>query len=280
MYTARQVSELLGLSIHQVRRFARQGYLTPERTPQNHYRFSFQDLTFLRTTSTLLDRGPQGRRVHRALRELRRHYPSSRSLAELNLAREDETIVAFDGGAAWEAESGQVIFPFAAPQTKPTCPPEPSPEIEKDVVDLPVVANARNARAWFDRAVALEERSPVTSRQAYRMAIKLKPDLIEARINLGRLLHDAGQVTEAIDHYRAALEVDGGSAIAATNLGVALEDVDRPAEAFTAYAAAIAADPSYADAHFNIAKLYEQAGDELAALRHLRTYRDLVRTEV
>ena len=62
---------------------------------------------------------------------------------------------------------------------------------------------------------------------------------------------------------------------AAYNLGIALEDEGRHQEAFTAYAQALAVDPNYAEAHFNIAKLYEQAGDELAAIRHLRTYRQL-----
>ena len=54
-----------------------------------------------------------------------------------------------------------------------------------------------------------------------------------------------------------------------------MEDEGRHREAFTAYAQALAVDPNYAEAHFNIAKLYEQAGDEVAAIRHLRTYREL-----
>ena len=65
---------------------------------------------------------------------------------------------------------------------------------------------------------------------------------------------------------------------AAYNLGIVLEDEGRFQEAFTAYAQAIAVDPNYAEAHFNIAKLYEHAGDDLAAARHLRTYRELTKS--
>ncbi|MCH7706507.1 MAG: hypothetical protein IIB33_05615 [Chloroflexi bacterium] len=36
--------------------------------------------------------------------------------------------------------------------------------------------------------------------------------------------------------------------------------------------------PNYAEAHFNIARLYEHAGDDLAAVRHLRTYRELTKS--
>ena len=92
------------------------------------------------------------------------------------------------------------------------------------------------------------------------------------------LLHALGQHAEAIEHYRIVLTVAPDYAPAAYNLGIALEDDGRFQEAFTAYAQAIAVDPNYAEAHFNIAKLYEHAGDDLAAVRHLRTYRELTKS--
>ena len=106
----------------------------------------------------------------------------------------------------------------------------------------------------------------------------LNPTHHDARINLARLLHAMGQPAEAIEHYRIVLTVAPDHAPAAYNLGIALEDDGRFQEAFTAYAQAIAVDPNYAEAHFNIAKLYEHAGDDLAAVRHLRTYRELTKS--
>ncbi|MCH8253871.1 MAG: tetratricopeptide repeat protein [Gemmatimonadetes bacterium] len=92
----------------------------------------------------------------------------------------------------------------------------------------------------------------------------------------GRWVHHVP--AEAIEHYRIVLTVAPDHAPAAYNLGIALEDDGRFQEAFTAYAQAIAVDPNYAEAHFNIAKLYEHAGDDLAAVRHLRTYRELTKS--
>jgi hypothetical protein len=40
----------------------------------------------------------------------------------------------------------------------------------------------------------------------------------------------------------------------------------------------VTVDPNYAEAHFNIGKLYERAGDDLAAVRHLRTYKELTKS--
>ena len=47
-------------------------------------------------------------------------------------------------------------------------------------------------------------------------------------------------------------------------------------EAREAYLACLADDPAYAEAHYNLARLSERAGDLAAALRHLMAYRRLV----
>ena len=272
MYSSREVSELVGLSVTQVRRFARTGFLSPQRTHQNHYRFSFQDLTFLRNTTALFATALSRQLIYRALRELRRQQPADRPLSELRLTAGKTTIVASDGDATWYPVSGQFVFDFAAIEH-----PTPISPIEDGVPpdDLPMVEEVK-AEAWFDRGCALEADRPIEARQAYRRVLALDPSHANARINLGRLLHAAGQTEEAIEHYHIVLTGSPGNAIAAFNLGVALEDKSREQDAFTAYAQALASDPNCADAHFNIAKLYEGAGDQVSALRHLRTYRDLM----
>jgi tetratricopeptide (TPR) repeat protein len=110
---------------------------------------------------------------------------------------------------------------------------------------------------------------------AYRRALELDPDLADAHLNLGRLLHEAGHLAAAESHYRQALAIEPEDALAAYNLGVALQDQQRPREAAAAYRHAIALDPELADAHFNLSGVYEQLGDKAAAFRHLRTYRSL-----
>jgi tetratricopeptide (TPR) repeat protein len=50
---------------------------------------------------------------------------------------------------------------------------------------------------------------------------------------------------------------------------VLLEDQGKPDEATTAYERAVRADPQLADAHYNLALLYERAGRDRDAVRHL-----------
>jgi tetratricopeptide (TPR) repeat protein len=273
VFTSREVSELVGLSTEQVRHFARKGFLSPERTPRNHYRFTFRDLSFFRTTSQLLEADLPRHRVHRALRELRRQHPADRPLSELHLIVNDDSVLARDDDTTWEAESGQMLLDFAPSDDtgvvaalRPVEPPPARRRVRK-----------RDAEAWYDRGCLIEEEDPAEARQAYRRALALNPTHVDARINLGRLLHAIGQIEEAVEHYRIVLSTAPESAMAAYNLGIALEDLEMPQAAFAAYAQAIAAEPALADAHFNIAKLYEHAGDDLAALRHLREYRELVK---
>src|SRR5438046_716968 len=53
-YTSRDVAKLLGLTVAQVRGFARDGFLTPGRGPRGELLFSFQDLVILRTAKGLV----------------------------------------------------------------------------------------------------------------------------------------------------------------------------------------------------------------------------------
>jgi len=134
------------------------------------------------------------------------------------------------------------------------------------------------AEQQYERGCEMEARSPIRACEAYRHALALWPDHPGARINLGRLLHEAGAADDAEGHYRRALAARPDDAVAAFNLGVALEDLGRRQEAVEAYQRAIALDPAAADAHFNVSRLLEKLGDRVGAFRHLKAYRNLTRS--
>src|SRR5712691_5786332 len=100
-YGSRDVAKLLGLTVAQVRAFARDGFLTPGREPRGDYQFSFQDLVILRTAKALVAARIPTRRIRRALRKLKRQLPRGRSLTELRITAEGDRIVVSDGELAW-----------------------------------------------------------------------------------------------------------------------------------------------------------------------------------
>jgi tetratricopeptide (TPR) repeat protein len=94
---------------------------------------------------------------------------------------------------------------------------------------------------------------------------------------LGRLRHVGKALDEAERLYRRALELEPTHPTARFNLGVVLEDRGATADAIAEYLEAVRIDPRVADVHFNLARLYQQSGDQQAALRHFSRFRALTR---
>jgi tetratricopeptide (TPR) repeat protein len=143
------------------------------------------------------------------------------------------------------------------------------------VVERPQPPRPAPARNWYEQAVALEGEDPGGAIDAYEKAIAAEPARLDARINLGRLLHEAGKPARAERAYRDALKLAGDDATLHYNLAVLLEDLGRRAEALAAYRDALRADPALADAHYNLALLYEKLRRPRDALRHMAQYRRL-----
>jgi len=274
-YNSRDVARLLGLTVAQVRGFARDGFLTPApsagRGRRGGLQFSFQDLVILRTAKALVAARIPTRRIRRALKKLRLELPRGRSLAELRITAEGDRIMVSDGETAWNPESDQTHLDFAVSDLATRA----APIARRTAQAARAAAGDLDADDWYELGLELEAVEPAEARDAYRRALELDAHHADAHVNLGRLLHEEGLVQEAERHYRLALRENPGHATAAFNLGIALEDLDRPGDAVEAYRGALALDPRLADAHYNVARLYEKGGKKAAALRHLSIYRRL-----
>ena len=268
-YRSTDVARMLGLPVPEVRRLARAGFVSPMRGRRNELRFSFQDLVLLRAAAALVHAKVPASRVRRALKQLRAQLPEGRPLTGVRVAADGDRVVVQDGGARWHPETGQVLLDFGVE------------DLARKVA--PIVRAAARARvpapldaeSWYRWGADLEDAAPAEAKDAYRRALAHDPGHGGAHLNLGRLLHEAGDARGAEYHYRCALGSPQHRALAAFNLGVALEDQELPDEALLAYARAIEADRSLADAHFNASRLLERIGRKAEALRHLAEYRRL-----
>lgn len=274
-YGSRQVADMLGLSVGQLRGYVRSGFLRPERGPRGDFRFSFQDIVLLRAAKGLLAARISPRRIRRALAKLADQLPAGRPLGGVRICAEHGRIVVGDGRSRWQPESGQVLFDFEVSELARKVAPLARRAFRQARQD----SAAHTADGWYELGCQLESSSAADASEAYRRALELAPDHAPANVNLGRLLHEQGDAAGAEGHYRRALEARSDDSVAAFNLGVALEDLSRLPEALAAYERAIAADPENADAHYNAASVCEHIGEPAAALRHLKSYRKLVRGE-
>jgi tetratricopeptide (TPR) repeat protein len=266
-YTTRQVAEILGLAEERVRSFARAG-LIGARGPGNARRFTFQDIVLLRAARELLDQDVPPRRVRSALLSLRAQLPQGRPLSAVHVSAVGERVVVRDQDTAWEPETGQVALDFSVRELAARVQP-----FTPDIGPADADDQALSADDWYDVALDLEAVSLDKAHAAYRRAIALDPGHAEAHLNLGRLLHEVGDLAGAESHYRQACAARPESALAAFNLGVALEDRGEAREAMAAYKRAVKLDREMAEAHFNLGRLCEAAGDKSGALRHLAQYK-------
>ena len=265
-YGVRDVEKLLGLPRSTIRALIAAGFVTPARGPRRAWLFSFQDLIVLRTAQTLVEANVPPRRITRSVRDLRRHLPDAMPLSGLSISAVADRVVVREGGGRWQAESGQYLLEFDGDPANGSL----------SVIERGKAAEASSAQVWFDKAVALERTDAVAAMRAYEQAIATDPAFLDARINLGRLLHEGGCFADAEHVYREAVEKCGGDPVLLYNLGVLLDDLGRNSDAMQAYDAALRADPDLADCHYNLALLCKKLEKPKEAIRHMARYRKLI----
>ncbi len=266
-YSTQDVAELLNLPRETIREIARSGIIDPERTTQNHYRFSFQDIVILRTAGELLSAGVRKATINKSLIRMKRRLPPERSLSSFRIAGDGGAVVILEDDRVLNAESGQIHFNFAVAELAGTVAP-----LAKQAAEEAESRDHLSSDDWFDLGVDLEAVSPEDAPAAYLRALELDPYHSDAHVNIGRLLQEAGDYLAAQDHYEQALDTDPDNLLATFNLGTLLEDMGRIDEAISVYKQA----SSFPDAHYNLSRLYELVGQHADALRHLKAYRSLI----
>jgi len=265
-YSLREVVSLAGLSRNIVLRLVKDAIVAPARVNSREYRFSFQDLIVLRTARALYAANIAPRRVLASLRRLRASLPASIPISGLRISALGCDVVVHESGSSWHADSGQLLLDFDA---KPDCG-------QAVLIERADTASTEAGRE-FELACSLEDELPDAACEHYRHAIDAWPQMVNAYVNLGCLLHALKRLDEAATVYHAGLDACEDKALLWYNLGVLEEDRAYIAEALHAYRSAIALDQEMSDAYFNIARLYAALGRSHDALQAYNAFRRLQR---
>ena len=111
--------------------------------------------------------------------------------------------------------------------------------------------DAAGAYSGPGRALA-DVAQPAAAEAAFRDALRLRPDLTDARRNLADLLLENGRLLDAAAQYRELLTRDARLADAHNNLAIALARLGQTAEALREAQIAINLQPDNAEFRANL----------------------------
>jgi tetratricopeptide (TPR) repeat protein len=260
-YTAKDLQRLADVPASLVRSLKRAGVIHPGKI-KNAVSYSFQDLLVLRAASALRAARIPSRKITDALTKIRDELPPGSSVNVLSVAPAGNDVAIREGSRQWESSSGQYALPLTIDHRASSV----------TTLRRRAASDRRRLEAeqHFARAFELEDSDITAARAGYVAALESHSEHLEARINLGRLLHLNGELAAAERVYR---EAKHASALLSFNLAILLEDLSREEEAVLAYRESLALDPALHDAHFNLSRLHERADRPREALRHLLAYR-------
>jgi Flp pilus assembly protein TadD len=106
----------------------------------------------------------------------------------------------------------------------------------------------------------------VDAEAIYREALALRRDLPEARFGLANALRAQGRLEEAVAAYRTLLTLNAANPAALYNLGSTLQMLGESEQAFAAFSRTVALQPGFVQAHNNLGILHYDRGQWEQAL--------------
>jgi tetratricopeptide (TPR) repeat protein len=252
---------MTGATRRQLDHWARLGLVHPRARWGERF-FGFADLVAVETIRRVTSRRVSAGRLRRAIDALDRQLGQVQApLTTLRIAVSGSQIVVHEPGPAGrlvEPISGQFVLNF---ETAP---------LEQKLRAL----GGRSAEQWFELGMTWDAGTDTlpSAIDAYRRALELSPEWVEAHINLGTALYQLGRMEESRETFLRATRLDSRNGLAHFNLGCMHDRLGDNGAAIAEFRAAITCSPQMADAHLNLALAYEKAERMAESLEHLSLY--------
>jgi len=274
LYTPAMLSQLLGISVQEIRRWERAGLIKPARKVFRLSYFDFQEVAGARRLFELAQSGVGLEEIAEGLHRLRAILPAiDRPLAQLDvLVRGRQQLVFRDATGLIEPTTGQRIFDFDRP--------DPATEgDEPETIPLRTPSSDPGTRRnwtpeeWFSEGCRLADDNEIDAAiEAFRLALIEEPANPAFHFHLADVLYRQGHPAAAIERYYMSVELDHNFLEAWTQLGCLLDETGQIGAAAEAFEVALDLHPDYPDAHFHFAELLERTDRSSEAARHWEQY--------
>ena len=278
LYTPAMLAELLAVNVALVRSWQRRGWIVPGREEHRLAYFDFAEVAIARQLAELHRAGIAPARIARKLAEIKRRQPQvQRPLAELAIVVDGRQILVRESAGLVEP-SGQLRIDFAAFEA------DPGDEEAPATIATPAMFLSRGTSAGeavgpqrlVEWAGELEESGDLTAAaEMVRAALAAGGPRAELCFQLAELLYRQGETRAARERYYMAIELDEDYVEARANLGCVLAETGQIELAIAALQGAIAHHEAYADAHYHLARTFDQAQQAAAAEAHWQRFLEL-----
>lgn len=278
LYTPAMLSQLLNISVHEIRRWERAGLIRPAKKVFRLSYFDFQEVTGARRLYDLAQSGVKLEELASGLERLRTILPNvDRPLAQLEVLARGSHLVYRDAAGLVEPTTGQRVFDFDPPSPSPDepatisihAPASPTEAGEGNSLNRP----EWTAADWFREGCRLAEENEVDAAvEAFRLALIDDPLNPAHHFHLGDVLYRQGHPDAAIERFYMTVELDHNFLEAWTQLGCLLDETGQIRGALEAFRVALDLHADYPDAHYHLAELLERTDRKEEAAEHWRCY--------
>lgn len=275
LYTPAMLSQSLGVSVRQIRRWERLGLIRPVSRVFRLPYFDFREVAGARRLSELVEAHVPIREIQAGLDRLQHLLGNvERPLAQLQILARDQHVLYRDAEGRLKTVAGQILFDFDGPE-EPGTAAESSDEERPATLPLATEPDRTQwgAHDWLDegrrRADAGELASAV---EAFRMSLMADHDAPEVHFQLAEALYLLGNPAAALERYHVAAELDHNYLEAWTQIGCIHAELGQPDAAIEAFHLALDVHPDFPDVHVHLAEVLHQLGRTPEAIEHWQKY--------
>lgn len=280
LYTPAMLADLLKVPIATIRRWHRLKLIEPKQLVHRLPYFDFEEIQSARQIAAWIDHGAKPQDLQRQLRSLSRWLPARRrSLAQLDIILEGRQLLLRSGDGLIEA-GGQLRIDFDALESPSDNEFDREPSIlslaEAREAEVESAESELSLQDILDRS--LESESDGRLREAIewiRVGLAKFGPTAELHFQLAELLYRDGDLAGARERYYAAIEVDDAFVEARANLGCVLHETGRIDLAIAAFRGALELHEAYADVHYHLARVLDEVEHRAEATKHWERFREL-----
>ena len=269
LYTPAMLADLLNVSVATIRRWHRRGLIVPSREVQRLPYFDFQEVASAQRIAQLVAAGTSPAAIEKKLAELSHYWPDvERPLAQLSVIVEGKQILLRQGEGLLEP-GGQLRIDFDALESTDTRQCEPNEATVPMSIASGVPLDLVSPDELLEMAADAEDNGQIeTAAELCRAALAAGGPRAEVCFQLAELLYRLGDVCAARERYYMAIELDEDFVEARNNLGCVLIETEQTELAVAAFQGALAYHPDYPDAHYHLARVFDELSRANEAEHH------------